>query len=95
MATLNIEKRNWEKSSLINETVYNESHAELFVTFNNGGKYLFQEVSANEYAEFCAAESQGSFFSKNINKKKPFIVVEKAESTKKEKATEDGDKESI
>ena len=85
----------WEKSSLITSTSYNESNNELYVEFINGGKYTFQEVTSEEYAEFCAAESQGSFFNKNINKKKPYEVVEKAVYIKKEKVTEDGDKESI
>lgn len=85
----------WEKSSLINGTIYNEEAQELYVEFNNGGKYTFQEVTSEEYNEFCTAESQGSFFNKNINKKKPYEVVEKAVYVKKEKVTEDGNKESI
>jgi hypothetical protein len=90
-----MEIRNWEKSSLIKGTAYNEEVQELFIEFNNGGKYTFQEVTSEEYTEFCAAESQGSFFNKNINKKKPYEIVEKAVYIKKEKATEDGNKESI
>ena len=85
----------WQNSSLISSTSYNENINELYVEFINGGKYTFQEVSSEEYAEFCAAESQGSFFNKNINRKKPFVVIENAVYIKKEKATKDGDKESI
>ena len=95
MENTDIENKLWNTSSLITSTSYNENQNELYVEFINGGKYKFQEVTATEYSDFCAAESQGSFFNKNINKKKPYEVIEKAVYVKKEKATEDGDKESI
>jgi hypothetical protein len=90
-----MEDRKWENSSLITGSVYNEEAQELFIEFINGGKYTFQEITSEEYADFCAAESQGSFFNKNINRKKPFTIIEKAVYLRKEKANIDGDKESI
>ena len=69
---MNAEIRRWENSSLIARSIYNEDEQELYIEFNNGGKYTFSEVSPTEYADFCSAESQGSFFGKNIRGKKPF-----------------------
>jgi len=88
---MNAEIRKWENSSLIAGSIYNEEEQELYIEFINGGKYTFGEVTPIEYADFCAAESQGSFFNKNFNRKKPFTVIEKAIVTPKE----DGNKESI
>jgi len=87
------ELKKWQNSSLIEGSVYNEEAQELFIEFKNGGKYTFQEVSQKEYDDFCAAESQGVFFNANFNRKKPFVVIEKAIIP--EKKTKDGDKESI
>jgi hypothetical protein len=86
--------KKWFKSSLIQGSVYTEEAQELFIEFINGGKYTFSEVTPTEYADFCAAESQGSFFNANFNRKKPFTVIEKAVVPQKN-TNEDGDKESI
>lgn len=87
------EIKKWQNSSLIEGSVYNENEQELFIEFKNGGKYTFQEITPQEYNDFCAAESQGVFFNANFNRKKPFEVIEKA--IVPEKKTADGDKESI
>lgn len=92
---MNTEIKKWQNSSLIEGSVYNKNEQELFIEFKNGGKYTFQEITTQEYTDFCAAESQGIFFNENFNRKKPFEVIEKAVYVKKEKATTDGDKESI
>jgi len=64
------------KSSLIKGCIYNAEAQELTIIFNNEAMYTYQEVTAEDYDKFLAAESQGSHFAKNIKGKKPFFKLE-------------------
>lgn len=56
------------ESSNITKTDYNTESKKLVVDFKNGGQYEYDEVPHEVYTRFRMAESQGSFFSKNIAK---------------------------
>lgn len=56
------------KSSNIKGADYNTESKKLIIEFNNGTKYEYEEVPHQAFTSFRRAESQGSFFSKNISK---------------------------
>lgn len=60
--------KNSIKSSNISNTEYNTTNKTLKVIFNNGICYEYYGVPHQEYTRFRLAESQGSYFSKNIAK---------------------------
>lgn len=63
---------NW-KSSLIQKTEYDSFLNQLLITFNNREEYLYEDISSEEYLNFCSADSQGTFFIQNFkNKNKSF-----------------------
>lgn len=58
-------------SSNIDTAVYNVNTERLLIKFNNGGQYIYSDVTVDEIVEFTLAESQGSYFSKHIKANKP------------------------
>lgn len=54
------------KSSNIKEGVYNTVDKTLRVTFNNGIVYEYTNVPHEVFAALNLADSQGSYFNKNI-----------------------------
>jgi hypothetical protein len=81
MKLITTEGRDWT-SSLIKHTEYNPDDKQLSVTFQNGKDYLYYDVTEEDYQSFCSAESQGSYFGKNIRGKKDFsIILESGEIT--------------
>jgi hypothetical protein len=70
-----LERREWD-SSLIQSTTYNYEKEALTVEFNNHQEYMYEEVSFNDYKEFCNAESQGKHFLANIRNSKKFQKVD-------------------
>ena len=56
------------ESSNINQTIYDTKTQSLEVTFKNGLVYSYEEVPHQIYTKFRMAESQGSFFNKEIAK---------------------------
>lgn len=56
------------ESTNITKTDYNTETKKLVVDFKNGAQYEYDEVPHEVYTRFRMAESQGSFFSKNIAK---------------------------
>lgn len=69
MEIVTVEGRDW-KSSLIKHTEYTPDAKQLCITFHNNTKYLYEDVTEEEYQDFCVADSQGAFFSKNFRTKK-------------------------
>ncbi len=57
------------KSSNIKMADFDTETKKLVVEFNNGLKYEYDEVPLQLFTSFRRAESQGSFFNKNIAKK--------------------------
>jgi hypothetical protein len=57
------------ESSNLTKTVYDTGEKTLTVTFKNGMQYMYEEVPHSTYTKFRMAESQGSFFNKEISKK--------------------------
>lgn len=57
------------ESSNIKKTVYDTGEEKLTTTFNNGMEYEYEKVPHAVYTKFRMAESQGSFFNKEIAKK--------------------------
>ena len=56
------------ESSNINQTIYDTKTQNLEVTFQNGLVYSYEDVPHQIYTKFRMAESQGSFFNKEIAK---------------------------
>lgn len=57
------------ESSNLTKTVYDTGEKTMTVTFKNGAQYLYEDVPHSTYTKFRIAESQGSFFNKEISKK--------------------------
>tara|TARA_B100000902_G_C27295603_1_gene909691 strand:+ start:1983 stop:2228 length:246 start_codon:yes stop_codon:yes gene_type:complete len=55
-------------SSNLKTTEYNTETSELIVEFKKGGKYSYDKVPISIFTKMRLAESQGSYFSKNISK---------------------------
>jgi hypothetical protein len=56
-------------SSNILKTTYFPQQERLYISFNRGGVYSYQNISQEKYDEFKKAESQGKFFIQEIKKK--------------------------
>ena len=57
------------ESANISRTEYDTETKEMIVEFKNGQRYKYDEVALRTYTKFRMAESQGSFFNKEISKK--------------------------
>lgn len=59
-------------SSTIEKVAYNVDKSKLLVTFKNGGKYVYDDVTLEEFTLFSTADSKGSWFANNIKGIKEF-----------------------
>lgn len=55
-------------SSNIKRTEYDTQTKNLLVEFNNGAKYIYEDVPHQLYTQFRMSESQGKFFNSKISK---------------------------
>lgn len=65
------------ESSNLTKTVYNLEEKTLTATFKNGAEYEYVGVPHAVYTKFRLAESQGTFFNKEISKKYTYKKVAK------------------
>jgi aspartokinase-like uncharacterized kinase len=56
------------QSSNIRKTEFDSESKELIVEFNNGLRYLYENVPHQIYTQFRMSESQGKFFNTKIAK---------------------------
>ena len=56
------------QSSNIKRTEFDTESKELVVEFNNGHRYLYENIPHQLYTQFRMSESQGKFFSSKISK---------------------------
>jgi len=56
------------ESSNLKTSKYNTENSELIIEFKKGGKYSYSKVPISIFTKMRKAESQGSYFSKNIAK---------------------------
>lgn len=56
-------------SSNILQTTYFPQQERLYISFNRGGVYSYQNITKEKYEEFKNAESQGKYFIKEIKNK--------------------------
>lgn len=56
------------QSSNIRRTEFDTNSKELVVEFNNGFRYLYENVPHQIYTQFRMSESQGKFFNTKIAK---------------------------
>jgi hypothetical protein len=56
------------QSSNIRRTEFDTNSKELVVEFNNGLRYLYENVPHQIYTQFRMSESQGKFFNTKIAK---------------------------
>jgi hypothetical protein len=64
------------ESSTIKGVEYDTSTSKLIATFKNNVQYEYEEVPHNIFTKFRMAESQGSFFNKEIAKKYVYKKLE-------------------
>lgn len=57
------------ESSNINTAEFDTATGKLLIGFKNNAQYEYEEVPMQIFTRFRMAESQGSFFSKEISKK--------------------------
>ena len=57
------------ESSNINSAEFDTATGKLLIGFKNNAQYEYEEVPMQVFTKFRMAESQGSFFSKEISKK--------------------------
>ena len=55
-------------STNLKSSEYNTETQELIVEFKKGGKYSYKKVPIGIFTKMRKADSQGSFFSKNISR---------------------------
>jgi len=73
---MTIKKEKIEGKLILNEYVsknlksseYNTETKQLVIEFTKGGKYSYEKVPMTIFTKMRMAESQGSYFSKNIAK---------------------------
>ena len=56
------------KSTNLKSSEYNTETNELIIKFKKGGKYSYDKVPISIFTKMRMAESQGSYFSKNISR---------------------------
>jgi hypothetical protein len=54
------------KSSALAGAHYNDDTHELTVEFAGGNRYVYHDVAREKFDSLLAAESSGSYFSKNV-----------------------------
>lgn len=65
----------WElkvSSSNIERAAYNVDKEKLLIEFKSGSKYVYSDVSLDEFTEFTLSDSQGRWFLENIKDVKEF-----------------------
>lgn len=60
------------ESSNIEKAAYHFVKKDLRITFKNGNKYTYHDISLKEFKDFCLAESHGKHLNQYI---KPFKEV--------------------
>ena len=63
------------QSSNIRKTEFDTETKELVVEFNNGLRYLYENVPHQVYTQFRMSESQGKFFNSKIAKSYSFTKL--------------------
>lgn len=56
-------------SSTIKQAQYNVAKEKLMIVFVSGDRYVYDDVTVEEFTEFTLAESQGKWFHQNIKPK--------------------------
>lgn len=64
-------------STTLRKVEYNTSNRKLLVTFKGDIQYEYEDVPHSIFTKFRMAESQGSFFNKEIGKKFDYKKIEK------------------
>lgn len=59
-------------SSAIARAGYDPDREVMTITFNSGKSYAYQGISPQTFGRYCAADSKGGFFSRNIRDKYAF-----------------------
>ena len=62
-------------SSNLKTSQYNTNTSELIIEFKKGGKYSYEKVPHDLFTKMRKADSQGSFFSKNISRSYKFKKI--------------------
>ncbi len=62
-------------SSNLKSSQYNTETKELIIEFKKGGKYSYEKVPHNIFTKMRKADSQGSYFSKNISRTYKFKKI--------------------
>jgi hypothetical protein len=65
------------ESSNLTKTIYDTGEEKLTVSFKNGMQYEYLKVPHSTYTKFRMAESQGTFFNKEIGRKFKYKKITK------------------
>lgn len=63
-------------SEAIREISYDPQRAKLFVTFNDGDRYVYVGVPGEVHRSFMDADSKGQFFAYEIRDQYPYNKVD-------------------
>ena len=63
-------------SEAIRDISYDPQRAKLFVTFNDGDRYVYVGVPGEVHRSFLDADSKGQFFAYEIRDQYPYNKVE-------------------
>ena len=63
-------------SEAIRDISYDPQRAKLFVTFNDGDRYVYVGVPGDVHRSFLEADSKGRFFAHEIRDQYPYNKVE-------------------
>ena len=55
-------------SSMIQTAFYDKRHRNLILTFNDGNRYLYEDVPSGTYEGLRTAESKGRYLHRNVIK---------------------------
>lgn len=64
------------ESTNLNEIGYDEDNCTLYIRFQDGGLYQYEEFPPDQWEAFRAAGSPGSFFHRSIKGRYNFVKME-------------------
>ena len=64
------------ESSNISQVYYHREQKQLYVEFNSGSMYTYDNVSYYRYRQLMQAESKGQYFARHIRNHYPYRKVE-------------------
>jgi hypothetical protein len=64
-----------ENSSILSKLLYNELIHQLIVEYKSGKRYMYDQVSLEEYNNFCKTKNRGKYMNDHF-KTKPYKKIQ-------------------